>query len=157
MLINGPDNFAQKAGQNNTYGKRERERRESTYSFPPDQSALLTQLHRGWFPMASLFPVLQGPDSNRSFMYFRVQFGHARILIVILVKASCGPDFPPIFFKFPMFTLPQKESGKRSLAKKWRISDRRIRKSDQKVAEKNRKNDRTPFAGLHMRHPEMFS
>ena len=54
-------------------------------------------------------------------------------------------------------TLPQKESGKRSLAKSDEKSDKSVRKSDRKVTEsvpKTKKNDRTPFAALLLRHPE---
>ena len=50
-------------------------------------------------------------------------------------------------------TLPQKESGKRSLAKSDEKSDRCIRKSDRKVTEsipKTKKSDRTPFAKMVM-------
>ena len=60
--------------------------------------------------------------------------------------------------KVTKLTLPQKESGKRSLAKKWRKKWlRSIRKSDRKVTEsvpKTKKSDRTPFAALLLRHPD---
>ena len=46
------------------------------------------------------------------------------------------------------------------MAKKREKSDRNIRKSDQKVTErvpKTKKSDRTPFAGILLRHPESGS
>ena len=49
-----------------------------------------------------------------------------------------------------VFTLPQKESGKRSDEK----SERSVRKSDPKVT-KTGKSDRTRFAALLLRHPDV--
>ena len=49
-----------------------------------------------------------------------------------------------------LITLPQKKSGKKSPVKKWRKSDRSIRKVDQKVTErapKTKQSERTPFLG----------
>ena len=57
-----------------------------------------------------------------------------------------------------LLTLPQKESGKRSLAKKWRKKwqkhQKKWPKSDRKSPE-NEKSDRTPFAALLLRYPDL--
>ena len=71
---------------------------------------------------------------------------------------TCVPTCIDEFPKDPVqSTLPQKESGTRSLAKSDEKIHRSIRKSDQKVTNrvpKTKKVDRTPCTDLLLRHPE---
>ena len=54
-----------------------------------------------------------------------------------------------------LITLPQKESGKKGLAKSDEKGDEKsVRKSDQHVT-KHEKGDRTPFADLLLQHPDL--